>query len=134
MPFIQFKVTQRNRVAELRQSLRPRAGRTINAWARNVLAISQQLVNVGDRRYVDPDGNPHPGFLKKSGRIIDYANTAGDGRQSGVAKSVGYFAPYAKWVHDGNGHYAGNPFLLAAFEACRDQLTQDLASIFDLNK
>jgi hypothetical protein len=133
MPFIQYKVTQRNRVAELRQQLRPRAGRCINAWARNVLAISQQLVNVGDRQYVDAQGNPHPDFLKKSGQIIDYASTVGDGRQSGVAKSVAYTAPYALWVHNGNGHYAGNPFLLAAFEACRDSLNRDLAQIFALN-
>lgn len=131
--FIQFKVTTRNRVAELRQQLRPRAGRVINAWARNVLAISQQLVNVGDRAYTDAEGNAHPGYLKKSGRIVNYADTVGDGRQAGVAKTVGYFAPYARWVHDGNGHYAGNPFLLTAFEACRPQLQRDLAQIFALN-
>jgi hypothetical protein len=115
---INFKVTARNRVAEIRRELQPRAGRAVNAWARNVLAISRQLVNVDK------------GDLKRSGRIVPYANTRGDGRQRGVAKSVGYFAPHAKLVHDGWSGYAGNPYLLAAFEACRRQLLEDLAKIY----
>lgn len=118
---ISFKVTSRNRVEELRLQLRPRAGRTINAWARNVLAIADQLVNVDK------------GDLRRSGKIIDYANTRGDGRQRGVAKSVAYTEPYAKLVHDGWVYYEGNPYLLAAFEACRAQLLSDLSKIYELN-
>ena len=118
---ISFKVTSHNRVEELRRGLRPRAGRVINGWARNVLAISQQLVNV------------ETGDLRRSGRVVDYVHTVGDGRQRGVAKSVAYTEPYAKLVHDGWAYYEGNPYLLAAFEACRAQLKRDLTQIFTLN-
>jgi hypothetical protein len=128
-----MKITSRNRVEELRRQLRPRAGRAINGWARNVLAISQQFVNVGERTYTDAEGEAHPERLKRSGKIVNYVNTRGDGRQRGVAKSVAYTAPYARLVHDGWAHYAGNPFLLAAFEACRANLERELSEIFRLN-
>lgn len=119
---ISFKVTSRNRVEELRRELRPRAGRAINAWARNVLAISQQLVPVAT------------GHLKRTGKVVNYASTRGDGRQRGVAKSVAYTATYARFVHDGTAHLTGTPYLLAAFEATRDGLRQDLAAIFKLGR
>ncbi len=118
---ISFKVTSHNRVEELKQKLRPRAGRAINDFARNVYAISQDLVPVDE------------GDLQASGEIVDYANTRGDGRQKGVAKSVRYTSPYARFVHDGTAFMEGTPFLLAAFEACRQQLTADLNEIFSLN-
>lgn len=116
-----MKVQTRNRIPELRQVLRPRAGRAINSWARNTFAISQSLVNVDK------------GELKASGEIVDYADTKGDGRQRGVAKSIRYTAPHARYVHDGTAHYAGNPYLLAAYMATQRQLMEDLAKIFELN-
>jgi hypothetical protein len=33
-------------------------------------------------------------------------------------------------VHDGTGHMAGTPFLLAAFEMVRKQLMQDVRALF----
>lgn len=118
---ISLKVTARNRLPELRRQLRPRAARAINAWARNTFAISQQLVNVDT------------GHLKDSGEIVDYANTVGDARQRGVAKAIAYTADYALYVHDGTAHLSGNPFLLAAFLATRQQLIDQLNEIFQLN-
>lgn len=118
---ITFKLTKRNRIPELREQLRPRAARAINRWARATFDISQELVPV-DR-----------GFLKRSGRIVDYAHTVGDARQAGVAKAIGYFETYARFVHDGTANMLGTPYLRAAFEATRQQLLDDLAKIFELN-
>jgi HK97 gp10 family phage protein len=117
---ISFKVTSRNRIPDIVQALRPRAGRAINTWARNVLDLAQQLA-------------PYKtGKLRRSGKIVNYAGTVGDGRQNGVAKSVVFTAPHARFVHDGTAHMTGTPFLLTAFEVNRQQLLDDLAAIVKL--
>jgi hypothetical protein len=130
---ISMKVTKKNRIPELRQQLRPRAGRAINKWARNTLAIATQLAPYGSERYIGPDGEVHPGYLKRSGKIVDYVDTVGDARQRGVAKSVSFTAPYAVFVHNGTIYMIARPFLLAAFEATKQSLLDELAKIFELN-
>lgn len=114
---ISVKLTTRNRIHELRKQLRPRAGRAINAWARAVFDISQQLVPVDS------------GDLKTSGKVVNYANTRGDGRQRGVAKSVVYDEIYSLLVELGTSTQVAQPYLLPAYEACRAQLLDDLARI-----
>jgi HK97 gp10 family phage protein len=130
---ISTKVTSRNRIKELKQKLRPRAGRAINKWAQNTLEIARQLAPFGSERYIGPNGEVHPGYLKRSVKIINYANTVGDARQSGVAKSIAFTAPYAHFVHNGTIYMIPRPFLLAAYEATKQDLLDELAKIFELN-
>lgn len=114
------KVTRKNRIPELRKALRPRAGRAINAWARAVLDVSQQLAPVDK------------GILKGSGKIINYAGTVGDGRQKGVAKSIVYLAPHAIFQEFGTSEMQAQPFLFPAYDQAKPQLIAALSEIFKL--
>src|ERR1051326_9639781 len=79
------KVVKKNRIPELRASLRPRAEKILNQGAMQIASLAFQFCPVGNRPYVDEEGNKHPGFLRSTIAIETYS---GNRPGYGVAKRV----------------------------------------------
>lgn len=66
--------------------------------------IGQRVLNESQRRV-----NVDTGYLRSTGEVI--------ARPADATVEVAYRASYARWVHDGTRHYAGNPYLRDALAA-----------------
>ena len=95
------KVTKKNRIPELRDSLRPRAEKILNDGANQIAVIARQLCPVDT------------GFLRDSIAVETYS---GHRPGFGVAKRVVVGADYAAIVE------REQPFLIPAFEAVKPNI------------
>lgn len=107
------KVVKKNRIPEVRDSLRPRAEKILNQGAMQIASLAFQFCPVGKENYTDEEGNKHPGHLRSTIAIETYS---GNRPGYGVAKRVGVGAPYAPWVE------IHAPFLMPAFEAVKPSI------------
>lgn len=112
---LSVKVTKRNRIPELRRSLRPRAEAIINARALQIASIARQLCPVDT------------GALRDSIAIETYA---GHRPGFGTAKRIVVGQFYAPFVEFGTSRMAAQPFLMPAFEAVKGHILADMKRIF----
>lgn len=71
--------------------------------------LMQLLTQIGNRILNNSRGrvNVDTGYLRSTGTL--------DVNAAESSVRVAYRARYAMWVHNGNGRYRGNPYLLDAF-------------------
>lgn len=111
------KVTKRNRIPELRRSLRPRAERILNNAAMQIASIARQLCpvdtgNLRDSIAIETFSGHRPGF--------------------GVAKRVVVGEFYAPFVEFGTSRMAAQPFLYPAFAAVKPNVIREMEKIAKL--
>src|SRR5262245_58739753 len=97
------KVAKKNRIPELRDSLRPRAEKILDQGAMQIASLAFQFCPVGERVYTDDEGDKHPEALRNSIAVETYS---GNRPGYGAAKRVIVGKPYAPWVE------AHTPFLM----------------------
>lgn len=116
-----------------------RTGEGFDAMARHIEAntsricqrLSQMIVRIarsrapiGNRTYVDGDGNPHPGWLKSSIRAlrIQYGHWV-----------VKVLAHYAGFVEHGTRYMRAQPYLQPAVREAKRYFRQNWGAIFKKN-
>ncbi|MEN3329016.1 MAG: hypothetical protein V7638_3823 [Acidobacteriota bacterium] len=104
------KITKRNRIPELRRSLRPRAEKILDDAATQIASLARQLCPVGET-----------GNLRDSIAIETYS---GHRPGFGVAKSVVVGMFYAPYVEFGTVNSPAQPFLMPAFESVKPNVVR----------
>lgn len=89
-------------------------------FARLFASNLRKYAPVGDRTYVDSDGNQHPGWLKKSVEIV---------RRAKGAFVVQIGAKYGAYVNYGTHRQAPQPFWEKSYELTKREFKRNYGQI-----